>query len=314
MHILVTGGTGFIGSSFINHIFKCNKYKIVALDNLSSCSSDSLIDKNIRESSNYVFIKGSYGDESLVKDILREHKITYVLNLAAITYQSKTLGKPVPYVDNNVLDFTKFLKVCHEYGKLTVFLHMSTFLVNNVLDSLATVNKICIDEYSVTKECGLALAILYRDVYKMPIILCLSNNIFGKLQFGSGMVPNYLSCLDNNKKIPVHINAVKKANYIYIDNVVSALEIILDKGAVGQTYKIINDKDGCYSDLDLARALVKYRKRTYNYTKWIEYINDRPCLKEDCPTDNSELKKLGWKLSVSTKTGLKIMAKYYKCK
>ena len=314
INLLITGGLGFIGHNFINYIFDTNNYTIIVLDNESNCFDISSINKDIRDSKYFIFINGSYGNKKLVKKILKEYKITYVINLAATTFELNKMHTPIEYVENNISNLTNFLEVCHEYGKLDIFLHMSTYLTKNIIRSLGTVNIFCINEYIETKGSGLGMVVLYRDKYKLPVIIGFSNNIFGKNQCLPNKIHDYLTLLKNDKKIPIEIHAIELENYIYIDNVVTAFEIILKRGSVGVIYRIITDinDDGYKCDLDLARSLICFFYNTGNYNKWIKYINNKTCRKIEDFGTNEELKELGWKISVSTTEGLKIVADSYK--
>ena len=310
IRLLVSGGLGFLGSDFINHIFYKDIYKIINLDNISNCNDETSVDEYIRNSDDYFFIKGNFGDKKLVKKILETYKITHVLNLAATQFQNQTIDDTEFYVKNNVLNLTKFMETCLEYGKIEMFIHMSTFFQNNT--HKPSTNNNCLNNYLITKDAGANIVRLYRDVNKMPIIICVSNAIFGIKQCVPAPVSSFLTILKSGNKIPVHINDTKKANMIYITNVSIAFEILFQKGAVGEIYNIVSDVDGCYSRLQLARELVHDFTGTEDYTKWINYINDKTCERYNCKTDNFKLKELGWSISVSTLDGLKIVSDHYK--
>ncbi len=311
--LLITGGLGFVGSNYINYIYGLKIYKIICLDNETNClKEENVINPEIRKSSDYEFIKGNFGDERLVKNILNKYKIRYVLNLAITSFQPETLGEPVYYVNNNVLNTTKFLQTCVEYGKIEKFIHMSTFLIYNVTNSLEEESKMCINEYSTSKTCSHEIIILYRDVYKLPIMIGMGNAFFGKTQCPFAPVPDYLTFLKNGNKIPVQTKSTRVFNYVYIDNVVTAIQIMFEKGEKGKIYNILDKKHGCYDDDKLAKTLVRYYYETKKYKKWIKYIDDKPCKFTECPEDNEELRKLGWKITTNVKKGLKIVADYYK--
>ena len=79
INLLITGGCGFIGSNFINWIFKSNKYNIVNFDAMYYCASESNIDDSIRESPNYTLVKGNLCNGELVRYILETNKINQVI-------------------------------------------------------------------------------------------------------------------------------------------------------------------------------------------------------------------------------------------
>jgi dTDP-D-glucose 4,6-dehydratase len=312
-NLLITGGIGMIGSNFINYIFKKNTYRIIALDNLESCLTEKAINADIRNSNDFTFVQGSFGDKKLVKKLLCSYKITHVLNLAATLFNPKFVNEPLYFVENNVNNTAIFLETCRKYGKLELYIHMSTYLIGDIVNGLFSSNEICIHPYSVTKASSLSLTVLYRDIYKLPVIIAMPNNVFAKNQCISAPVPDYLILLKNGEKIPLNINDSNKGNYIYIDNVVTAIEILFKKGVVGELYKILNDdEEGCLTNIELARKLIKDFNNTCDFNRYIEYINESSCKKQKCDTDNKALKDLGWEITVSTDKGLKIVSDHYK--
>ena len=91
VNILVTGGCGFIGSHFINHMYdQYDNIKIINIDALYYCANKDNVNSDIRENTNYVFIKGNLCDDVLVKKILIEHNYSYVVCLSFL-YMGKKL-------------------------------------------------------------------------------------------------------------------------------------------------------------------------------------------------------------------------------
>lgn len=98
-------------------------------------------------------------------------------------------------------------------------------------------------------------------------------------------------------------------NYVYITNVISALEILFEKGSPDNVYEIINKQNGYYTDKQIAELLVKFYKKTTDYKKWINYINSPQRFNEHLyPHDNNRLLKLGWEIKISIEQSLKIIS------
>ena len=315
VNLLITGGLGFIGSNFINYIFPKGIYKIIVIDNLINCGSIDLIDTSIQTDSDFIFVNGSINDVSLVTNTLTTYNITKILNLAATQFQPIYEGLLVEYVQNNVMNLTTFLNTCLDYGNIELFIHMSTIDTSpnttKSLDSVIT-SKTCYHEYYFSKQMADQIVVLYRDKFKLPIVIAASNYIFGETQCLPAQVPTMLTHLNNNEKIPVRINNVHLGNYLYINNVNTAYEILLIKATVGKVYQIVADSDGLYTQLSLAKELIKKYTGTEDYVKWIDFINENECIEDETSSDNCLLKDLGWSPGTSTSYGLSIMVNYYK--
>mgnify|MGYP000274190065 CR=1 FL=1 len=310
-NLLITGGLGFIGSNFINTVFKKGIFRIINLDAEINCNNETIIDPYIRASPCYTFIKGNFGDRELVTKILNEYKIEYVLDLAALVLRANMFEHPIPYAQNNVLNTCIFLETCRDYGKLKLFLTMSTMFTDIVksVNYNRQNNFKYLNAYSVSKSNALDWMILYRDVYKMPIIIAFGEAIIGKEQCMPALVMDYLKLLQCDKKIDININDTTKLNYVYITNVVSALDILLDRGSSKFVYEIIDKQNSYYTDTQIAELLVKFYKKTTDYKKWINYINSPQHFNERLyPHDNNRLLKLGWEIKISAEQGLKIIA------
>ena len=125
--IIVTGGAGFIGSNFINHIVEeYNKIKIINLDALYYCADEKNVKKIIRNSDNYVFIKGNICSTDLVNHILQEYQVTHVVHFAAQSHVQTSFDDSFQYTQDNIVGTHRLLECCRLYNKLKLFIHVST--------------------------------------------------------------------------------------------------------------------------------------------------------------------------------------------
>ena len=127
MNILITGGCGFIASNFINYYFNANPdSKIINLDAMYYCASESNVSEEIRKSSRYQFVKGNLCSTDLVNYILHNHNIDTVIHFAAQSHVQNSFSDSLQYTQDNVLGTHTLLEVCRLYGKIKKFIHIST--------------------------------------------------------------------------------------------------------------------------------------------------------------------------------------------
>merc|ERR1711998_6122 len=106
------GGCGFIGSNFINYIFKKKKYNIINLDAFYYCASESNVEEEVRNSDNYTLIKGNCCSEDLLKFILNYYKIDIVIHFAAQSHVQNSFEDSLQFTKDNVLGTHTLLECC----------------------------------------------------------------------------------------------------------------------------------------------------------------------------------------------------------
>lgn len=126
MSILVTGGTGYIGSHTVVELLK-NNHEIIILDNLSNSSVEVL--KNIEKitGKECKFYENDIRDEKALEKIFSENNIDSVIHFAGLKAVGESVEKPLEYYDNNVIGTIKLLQVMKKYNcKKIVFSSSAT--------------------------------------------------------------------------------------------------------------------------------------------------------------------------------------------
>jgi len=115
MKILVTGGTGFIGSHTVVELLNAD-YEVVVIDNLSNSKID-VVDK-IKQitGKNFVFYEGDVCDEKLLENIFLSHKIDAVIHFAGYKAVGESVEKPLMYYKNNILSTINLCEVMKKYN------------------------------------------------------------------------------------------------------------------------------------------------------------------------------------------------------
>ena len=320
-NLLVTGGCGFIGSNFINYIFEKNKYKIINFDAMYYCANENNINFNIRNSENYILVKGNLCSTDLVNHVLNTYNIDEVIHFAAQSHVQNSFDDSLQFTQDNILGTHTLLECCRKYGKINKFIHVST-------DEVYGESMISIDEskktehsilcptnpYAATKAGAELIAQSYNHSYKMPIIITRGNNVYGPNQYPEKLIPRFIKLLKENKKVTIQGDGSAIRAFLHSYDTARAFEFILEKGVVGEIYNIGCDDGMEFSVMDIAKILIKKIKDTDDYDQWIDYIEDRPFNDSRYFISNQKLKDLGWNVTVSLEDGLnnllKINTKY----
>ena len=144
--------------------------------------------------------------------------------------------------------------------------------------------------YAATKACAELIINTYKYSYNLPIIITRCNNVYGINQHNEKVIPKFISNIIDNKSIEIHGTQNKKRDFIYIDDVISALEIIIINGVDSEIYNIgINNPIYIY---DLANIICcKMNKKNHKIIR----VKDRPFNDYRYNIDNTKLINIGWK-------------------
>ena len=315
-NLLITGGCGFIGSNFINYLYTKNKYKIVNLDAMYYCANENNIKKNIQESKDYKLIEGNLCDKNLIDYILKAFNIDFVINFAAQSHVQDSFTDSLKYTKDNILGTHTLLECCRIYGKIIKFIHVSTDEVYG--ESMLDVNEsqkneqsiLCpTNPYAATKAGAELIAQSYNHSFGFPLVITRGNNVYGPNQYPEKLIPRFIQLLNNNKKVTIQGTGECVRAFLHSHDTSKAFECILEKGKIGEIYNIGCDEGMEYSVLDIAKILIKMMKKTEDYDKWIEYIEDRPFNDLRYYISNQKLKDLDWNIEISLIDGLKELCK-----
>lgn len=312
-NLLITGGCGFIGSNFINYYYyKNNDVNIINLDAMYYCANENNVNEEIRKSPRYFLIKGNLCSADLLNHLLSNYKIDTVIHFAAQSHVQNSFEDSLKYTYDNILGTHTLLECCRKYGNIEKFIHISTDEVYG--ESMLSVDEekkneqsiLCpTNPYAATKAGAELIANSYRFSFKVPIIVTRGNNVYGPNQYPEKLIPRFIELLKNNKKVTIQGDGSNVRAFLHAFDVAKALELILEKGTIGEIYNIGSDEDKEYTVLEIAHMLIRLIKNTDNYDEHIEYIEDRPFNDKRYYISNEKVKNLGWNIEKDFVEGLK---------
>jgi dTDP-glucose 4,6-dehydratase/UDP-glucose 4,6-dehydratase len=319
MSILITGGCGFIGSNYINNLLKSDKFNnetvdyIINIDKLDYCSNKDNINSN--DSNKYIFIEGSICDKELLKKIFNMYNILYIVHFAAQTHVDNSFDNSINYTIDNVLGTHQLIECCRLYGNIKKFIHISTDEVYgeisiNSEDSTEVSLLNPTNPYAATKAGAEFIVRSYYYSYNMPIIIIRCNNVYGANQYPEKIIPKFITLLRKNKKMSIHGNGLTRRNFIYVDDVINAINIIAIKGEINNVYNIGSEDE--YNVIEIATILLNHIKGAEeNIEDWVEYIKDRNFNDFRYSINTTKLKNLGWEKTINFKDGINKTVDWY---
>lgn len=322
MNLLVTGGCGFIGSNYINHLFKTLNNKlntVINIDNLNYCASQTNIEKRVIDNiSQYKFVKANINDIDLIKYILTHENITHIIHFAAQSHVDNSFDNSLMYTEDNVRGTHSLLEAVRTTNKDIVFLHFSTDEVygeslhtDTLYDAKRETSILCpTNPYAASKAAAEMYVNAYRHSYGLKTIITRCNNVYGPNQYPEKLIPKFIKLLNENKKCTIHGDGSSLRSFIHVNDVCSAVDLILEKGVIGEIYNIGSDEENEISVIDVTKILVSLIKPMSRYaTEWIEYVEDRPFNDKRYFINCDKLKEMGWNQTISFKEGILLLNK-----
>jgi len=295
MKLLVTGGAGFIGSYFILYWLK--KYpqdKIINLDKLTYAGNLENL-KSVEKNPNYEFIQGDICDSKLVNSLTE--KVDTIVHFAAESHVDRSILDPAPFIKTNI-EGTYVLLESALKNKVKRFHHIST---DEVFGALKLNSAIKFNDlspynphspYSASKASSDHLVRAYFDTYQLPITISNCSNNFGPFQFPEKLIPLAITNLIEGKKVPVYGDGLYVRDWLYVEDHCKAIDLILQKGKVGETY-LVGGLTEDIANIEIVKRILKIMGKD---EVQIEYVKDRPGHDRRYAVDWSKInKKLGWK-------------------
>ena len=312
MKLLVTGCCGFIGSNFVNYYFNENSdVEIVNLDAMYYCASQDNIKENIRKSKRYHLVKGNLCSFDLISNVLEIYNIDTVIHFAAQSHVQNSFDNALQYTNDNVVGTHTLLEACRKYGKIQKFIHISTDEVYG--ESMLSENEekknedsvLCpTNPYAATKAAAELIAKSYYHSFKMPIIITRGNNVYGPNQYPEKLIPRFIQQLLKGEQVTIQGDGSNVRAFLHVNDVCSALKLILEKGKIGEIYNIGSDDHHEYTVTQIAHILIEKITKTTDYDKWISHIEDRPFNDKRYYISNQKVKDLGWTILTDFENGI----------
>ena len=324
--MLVSGGAGFIGSTFVRTLVAEGSRRVVNLDKLTYAGNlDSLA--AVRDDPLHVFVEGDIGDGQLVRDLLNRYQPSAIVNLAAESHVDRSIDAPAPFIQTNVVGAAELLEAVREYwqqlprGKQDAFrfLHVSTDEVYGSLGPGGAFDEsspyVPSSPYAASKAAADHLVWAYHRTYALPTIITNCSNNYGPYQFPEKLIPLMISNALEGKPLPVYGDGGHVRDWLFVDDHCEALRLVLQRGQPGEQYNIGGSNER--TNLDVVRAICEIvdrlcPDRPYVCESLITFVEDRPGHDRRYAIDASKIhRELDWQPQTEFPGGLESTVRWY---
>jgi dTDP-glucose 4,6-dehydratase len=291
-HVLLTGGAGFIGSTVCRHLLRAGDYRVTVVDKLTYAGNLASLDA-VNGHPNYTFEHCDIADEVNLSRLLKDSHVDCVMHLAAETHVDRSIQSPEAFIKTNIVGTFRLLQSVLQYWRgldepargAFRFHHVSTDEVfGDASHNLPELNSGLLyrpsSPYSASKAAADHLVAAWHRTYGLPVVISHSSNTYGPYQFPDKLIPLIVINALKEQPLPVYGCGTHERDWIYVDDHARALQLVLTRGRVGQTYSIA--QRAVRSNLDVVRAICRLLDRLRprgngaRYEELIMFVDDRP--------------------------------------
>ena len=311
--VLVTGGAGFIGSNFIYYMLKKHPAgRIICVDKLTYAGNLETLEAAM-EKKNFKFIRADIADRQAVYRIFEQEKPDIVVNFAAESHVDRSIENPEIFLQTNVIGTSVLLDACRRYG-IDRYHQVSTDEVYGDLpldrpDLFFTeeTNLKTSSPYSASKAGADLLVMAYHRTYKIPTTISRCSNNYGPYHFPEKLIPLMIINALSDKKLPVYGDGKNVRDWLYVEDHCRAIDLILQKGRVGEVYNIGGHNER--ANIDVVKTILKELGKPEDL---IEHVTDRKGHDRRYAIDPTKIHtELGWEPETKFEDGIKKTVKWY---
>lgn len=315
--ILLTGGCGFIGHHFVEHIFLNTNWNIIIIDKLTYASHglERLRDTGVIDSERVKIFTYDLVNPLSIGLKKELGKVNYIVHMAAETHVDNSISTPISFINNNIMSTVNMLEYARTLKELEIFFYFSTDEVYGP----ALGNKLFQEDerhnptnpYSASKSGAEQICVAYHNTYNVPVMRINVMNAMGERQHVEKFIPKVIKKILNDELVEIHSYPDKKTSgtryYIHSRNIAAGVLFLLENGVIGESYNLTGEKE--VSNLEMAQIIANTIGKQLKY-EMVDFHSDRPGHDLRYGLDGNKMKKMGWSLPVDFETSLKNTVKW----
>ncbi|MFC1883491.1 dTDP-glucose 4,6-dehydratase [Thermodesulfobacteriota bacterium] len=323
-NLLVTGGSGFIGTNFIKYLMEESDFpgRLINVDKLTYAGNPfNLSHMENTFKGRYFFEKADICKSKEMLKIIKKYEIDSFCHFAAESHVDRSIVKPDAFVQTNIVGTFNLLELARlRKEQTTLFHHIST---DEVFGSLGEEGLFTEETpydpsspYSASKASSDHLVRAYFKTYGLPATISNCSNNYGPYQFPEKLIPLFILNAVEGRTLPIYGDGRHVRDWLFVKDHCRAIWSIMKNGREGETYNIGGNSE--IENIKVADLIctildeICENKKDRPYKDLITFVKDRPGHDRRYAIDSSKLKKdLGWSPEETFESGLRKTIKWY---
>ncbi|MBI3305371.1 dTDP-glucose 4,6-dehydratase [Candidatus Parcubacteria bacterium] len=315
--VLITGGSGFIGSNFVRYAYHAHPdWRIVNLDLLTYAGNpenlrdiEAFEDDKPAAQRRYTFVRGDVCGVALLYELFGQHHFDLVVHFAAESHVDRAIFSDVDFVRTNIEGTRALIEATRKNGG-TRFVYISTDEVyGSIPDGYATEDTPFrpSNPYAASKAGADLLVQSYMKTHSLPAVIVRGSNNYGPYQYPEKLIPIAITNLIEDKKIPVHGTGEQSRSWLHVDDFCRAVDIAVHAALDYGIYNVAGEER---TNLEVLELLARHLGK--NLRDHREHINDRPGGDFRYASDASRIEQeLGWSRRYAFEEGIQQVVRWY---
>jgi dTDP-glucose 4,6-dehydratase len=325
MRVLLTGGAGFIGSAVCRHLVLNEGFDVLNVDKLTYAANLHSLDA-VGAAPNYKFVRGDICNRPMLDGLFQKFAPDRVLHLAAATHVDRSITDSAEFIRANVEGTHVLLEAARAFWSQLAaekksrfrFVHVST---DEVYGSLGPSGHFVEQTpyaprspYAASKAAGDHLVNAWQATYGLPTVITNCCNNYGPCQFPEKLIPLMILNALEGKELPIYGDGCNVRDWLYVEDHVRALALVLTNGVTGHHYNIGARTER--TNLQVVHAICdildEIKPATTVRRSFVRFVADRPGHDLRYAIDPSKIEsELGWRAQESFATGLQKTVRWY---
>jgi len=308
MRLLVTGGLGFIGSTFIHVLLRERpEAHVVNLDAMTYAGNPANC-ADLEGDRRYRFIKGDICDAAAVEEAVADG-VDAIVNFAAETHVDRSILEPEAFLRTDILGTHVLLEAVRKHH-IPRYLQVSTDEVYGDVsegESVETDGLKPRSPYSASKAGGDLQVLAYWTTYKTPVLITRGSNTYGPRQYPEKLIPLFVTNLIDDQSVPVYGDGLQIRDWLHAEDHARGILHVLERGELGNVYNIGGGNPR--TNIEITRMLLERCGRSFD--THVRHVADREGHDRRYAINCAKAHALGWGPQVPFEQGLRETVEWY---
>src|SRR3954468_963299 len=311
MNLLVTGGAGFIGSTYVRLARRRRPDDLVVNVDVLTYAGNLENLRDLEGDARHVFVRADIRDGDAMLDLMRRHAVDAVVNFAAESHVDRSIMSAAPFLDTNVAGTLRLLEAARSAG-VRRFVQVSTDEVYGTLGPTGAFEETTPlsprSPYAASKAAADHFVMAFHHTHGMDTVITRCSNNYGPYQFPEKLIPLIILNAFGGEPLPIYGDGMYVRDWIHVEDHCEAVDVVLREGKAGEVYNIGAENER--PNLDVVREILRLTGRDESL---IRHVPDRPGHDRRYAMNSAKIRAaLGWRPRHTFEGGLEATVAWYR--